>query len=188
MAYNTFLSSLIGQSSSLFGSLIANSRNKQIAQMNINAQKQINAQNLAYQKQEAEITRAREDTAVQRAMADTVASGLSKTLATGNTASANYMNPYSKVAPQSNFHYDSALEKLNLGNFIIDLKNKIEDFRHKKKVNDFYDENPDLNPSGTDTITAKNYAFIKRLVGDELIQNITKSINNANSMNIKYKH
>lgn len=63
--------------------------NENISNQNIQLQKEINAQNIAFQQSENEITRQREDTALQRKMADGLAAGLSPLGAMGYTGASS---------------------------------------------------------------------------------------------------
>lgn len=108
------LSTLIGSGLSFLGGTISNAVNSRIANQNLNLQREINSQNIAFQQRENDLTRAREDNAIQRAAMDMQASGLSKTLAAGHPASAS-----SLTAPQSQmianqFKYESAMQKMNI--------------------------------------------------------------------------
>ena len=71
--------------------------------------RQIASENIAYQQQENEIARQREDTAYSRSAEDMKRAGLSKTLAAGNPASSNLMN-----APHNDYRMQNELEKLQL--------------------------------------------------------------------------
>ena len=66
---------------------------------NVQAQKEINQQNLDYAKTENDITRQREDTAYQRQVVDLEASGLSPLLASGGSQVSAPVN-YRADAPQ----------------------------------------------------------------------------------------
>lgn len=76
----------------------------------------MNQQNIAYQMMENEITREREDNAVQRAASDMTAAGLSKTLAAGNPASAQALD-----APNNSFSMEKNLAGLNAIKFLKEL-------------------------------------------------------------------
>lgn len=76
----------------------------------------MNQENIAFQKEENEITRLREDNAVQRAAADMTAAGLSKTLAAGHPASAQSLQ-----APSNTFEAQKNSAGLNMMNMIKNL-------------------------------------------------------------------
>lgn len=106
---------LIGSGLSFIGGLFTNALNKAIADDNVQLLKEMNDHNIAFQKHENDITRQREDNAVQRAAADMTAAGLSKTLAAGNPASAQALQaPQVSEAPTNSFRYESALQKMNI--------------------------------------------------------------------------
>lgn len=108
------LGTLLGGVATGIGTLIGQNETNRVNQ-------QIASQNIAFQEKENEITRQREDNAVQRAAADMQAAGLSKTLAAGNPASASAL-----TAPQNNYQHQSALgkavEKMNLVNSYLSAK------------------------------------------------------------------
>lgn len=110
LGLSTILGSVATGIGTFFGQNETNRVNQQIA-----------SQNIAFQERENEITRQREDNAVQRAAADMQAAGLSKTLAAGNPASAAALN-----APQNNYQHQSpigkAVEKMNLVNSYLSAK------------------------------------------------------------------
>lgn len=76
----------------------ANKTNKQVAQENIKATKEINAQNLENQDYWNRQTQIREDNAIQRSAKDAELAGLSKTLGIGG-ASASALNAANLQAP-----------------------------------------------------------------------------------------
>lgn len=141
-----------GAGLSFIGGLAANAVNKQIANQNIAYQREANeanlsylreanAQNIAFQQKENDITRAREDNAVQRAAADMQAAGLSKTLSAGNPASAAALNAPSVKAGSvqalnNQFKYESALQKMNLGSLFLDMAAKKQQLEINQSVAD----------------------------------------------------
>lgn len=78
----------------------------------------LNERNIAFQRQENEITRQREDNAVQRRALDLQRAGLSKTLSAGSPASAQAL-----TAPRDERTYvnpiERAIEKMNLQNLVL---------------------------------------------------------------------
>lgn len=100
---------------------VGNDVNAQVARENMALMKQMNDENIAFQQRENEITRGREDTAVQRAAADMEAAGLSKTLAAGNPASAQALTAPQGQAIQNQFKYDAQIGKMNLASRVADL-------------------------------------------------------------------
>ena len=148
----TAIASLIGAGLSFLGGMFANKKNKEIADQNVayqkeantqnvEMQKEINSQNIAFQEQENEITRQREDTAVQRAAADMTAAGLSKTLAAGHPASAAALSAPVASAPQvspvnNSYKYESALQRMNIAQLLQDIAVKGEQLAQSKKLND----------------------------------------------------
>lgn len=128
--------------SSLINGISSNVTNKQIAQENLKYQREANAQNialtreinnsnLAFQAQENEITRQREDNAVQRAAADMQAAGLSKTLAAGSPASSTALSPATLQTPQVEaLHNDFKHTNLDL-----DLLNTISTVANVNNIN-----------------------------------------------------
>lgn len=97
------LSSIINNTANLISNERQNALNRKAqAEMNdknIAMTQQINAQNIANQNAQNEITRQREDNAYQRAAKDIELAGMSKQLLTGG-ASASPMNVAQAVAPQ----------------------------------------------------------------------------------------
>lgn len=128
--------SLIGSGLSFIGGLTGNVINSRVAQENINAIKNMNTQNIAFQQRENEIARAREDNAVQRRALDLQAAGLSKTLSAGSPASAQPMTAPSTQALHNQFKYESALQKLNIAQIMQDMSIKNRDLDIKRDVAD----------------------------------------------------
>lgn len=95
------------------------------------ANKLMNFQNIAFQKQENDITRQREDNAVQRAAQDMTAAGLSKTLAAGSPASAQSM-----TAPSNSFAMEKNLAGMNAFKMMQDLHFKRREDQRAKDLND----------------------------------------------------
>lgn len=119
----------------LLGGVFGNGINALTAQKNIDYQKAANAQNIAFQKQENDITRAREDNAVQRAAADMEAAGLSKTLAAGNPASAQSLSAPQTQALNNSFKYESALQRMNIAQLVQDMAVKNEQLKQSDAKN-----------------------------------------------------
>lgn len=96
------------------GTYMATQRTNQTSQ-------EVSDQNIEFQQKENELTREREDNAMQRAAADYRAAGLSQTLAAGNPASAAAL-----TAPQASYQNESgigrAIEKANLKEAVLNLK------------------------------------------------------------------
>lgn len=167
MSMSVATASLIGAGLSFGGGLFSNRTNKQIArenlayqreaneknmqltkeanEANIQLQRDINNQNIAFQQQENDITRMREDNAVQRAAADMTAAGLSKTLAAGNPAPAQGLTAPQAESPQvqraqvqalnNQFRYESALQKMNIAQLMQDMTVKDEQLRQSRELN-----------------------------------------------------
>lgn len=141
----------IGAGASFTGGLIGNILNYDVANRNLEFQRQaneqnialtreINNQNIAFQQNENAITRAREDNAVQRAAADMTAAGLSKTLAAGNPASAQALQAPSANTPQvkalnNQFKYESALQKMNIASLMQNMAEKEKELEMKEDYN-----------------------------------------------------
>lgn len=117
---------------SLFGSLgqgllqtISNANtnrvNMDIAKQNLAMQKDINSQNIAFQQRENEITREREDNAVQRAALDMQKAGLSKTLAAGSPASSSALSAPQAQMTQLDYKHKKLLEGVDLVNAFTQL-------------------------------------------------------------------
>lgn len=110
----SLFSGLLGAGSSFIGQSNTNKVNKQIA-----------AENIAFQTAENNITRMREDNAYQRAAADLTAAGLSKFSLTSPASAA------ALSAPQNNYEYVSPLLKASqqmdfLNSFLQAYKTKAE--------------------------------------------------------------
>ena len=141
----------IGAGASFTGGLIGNILNYDVANRNLEYQRQaneqnialtreINNQNIAFQQNENAITRAREDNAVQRAASDMTAAGLSKTLAAGNPASAQALQAPSANTPQvkalnNQFKYESALQKMNIASLMQNMAEKEKELDMKEDFN-----------------------------------------------------
>lgn len=130
------LATLIGAGLSFAGGLAGNLINQNVAQENIAAQKTANQENIAFQKAENDITREREDNAVQRAAADMTAAGLSKTLAAGQPASAASLTAPHTQAVQNQFKYESALQKMNIAGLVQDMAVKQKQLDMEEAKND----------------------------------------------------
>lgn len=167
------IGTMFGSGLSFIGGLIQNQVNKNIAEENIAYQREANeanlkylreanAQNIAFQQRENEITRSREDNAVQRAAADMQAAGLSKTLAAGNPASASALSAPqvqagSVKALSNQFKYESALQKLNLGQLMLDMAAKKKQLDINEGVAEAQVANINADTAYKNTVT-ENYA------------------------------
>lgn len=129
-------STLIGSGLSLIGGLIGNSTNASIAKQNIQAIKETNSENIAFQKAENELTRQREDNAVLRSAIDMRNAGLSKTLAAGNSASAQSLTAPHSNTPINEFKYESALQKMNIASVLQDMAYKQKQLDIQNKLAD----------------------------------------------------
>lgn len=141
--------SLIGSGLDFVGGLFHNAQNRKIAEQNMQLQRDINSQNIAFQQRENEITREREDNAVQRAAADMSAAGLSKTLAAGQPASAAALSAPHAGNVSNEFKYESALQKLNLGEVLLDMQSKKQSLDIERGL-------ADANIKKIDSETARN--------------------------------
>lgn len=126
----------IGAGLNLFGGLFSNVTNRLIARENLQYQREANAQNIAFQQRENEITREREDNAVQRAAADMTAAGLSKTLAAGNPASAQSMSAPQTQALHDSYKYESALQKMDVARLLQNMAVQQKELDMQQKKND----------------------------------------------------
>lgn len=163
----------LGAGLSFIGGLVQNKVNSDIANQNIAFQREANeanlkylreanAQNIAFQQRENEITRSREDNAVQRAAADMQAAGLSKTLAAGNPASASALSAPqvqagSVKALSNQFKYESVLQKLNLGQLMLDMAAKKKQLDINEGVAEAQVANINADTVYKNTVT-ENYA------------------------------
>lgn len=136
MTFGIGLATLIGAGLSFIGGLFSNHSNQQVATQNVEAQQAMNEQNIAFQKQENDITRLREDNAVQRAAADMTAAGLSKTLAAGNPASSQALTAPQTQAVNNSFKYESALQKMNIAQLVQSMAEKEKQLDLAEKKND----------------------------------------------------
>ena len=108
------------------GNLISNANtnrtNLRIARENLAMQKEINSQNIAFQQAENEITRQREDNAVQRAALDMERAGLSKTLAAGSPASSAALSAPQAQMTKLDYQHQRLMQGVDLANAFIGLK------------------------------------------------------------------
>lgn len=169
---------LIGAGLSFIGGAIQNSINRNIADKNVAFQREaneknlaltekMNSQNIAFQQNENAIARAREDNAVQRAAADMQAAGLSKTLAAGNPASAASMTAPSGKAGSvdslsNNFKYESAFQKMNIANLMLDMAQKSEQLKINDALAQAQIDNMNAQTKYQNTVT-ENYAKDKEV-------------------------
>lgn len=189
----TAIASLIGAGLAFAGGLIANKKNKEIADQNVAYQKEantqnvdmhkeVNSQNIAFQQQENEITRQREDTAVQRAAADMTAAGLSKTLAAGHPASASALTAPEASAPSvspvnNSFKYESALQKMQIAQFLQDMAVKGEQLKQQKALND---ANIEFTKAQTENMNNQNSVFMEQYQHKLELENSQIALNYAN--------
>lgn len=155
---------LLGSIASGLGGLFGNAINANVANQNIEYQKTANAQNIAFQKAENEITRQREDNAITRAALDMQRAGLSKTLAAGSPASASALTAPQTQAVNNSFKYESALEKLNLGNLMLEMASKQKQLEMQKDLND-----ANIANINADTISKQNVnnTFMRKFLSEE---------------------
>lgn len=118
------------------GSNSTNQTNKSIAEQNIEYQKWANEQNIAFQKEENEITRQREDTAVQRAAQDMTAAGLSKTLAAGSPASAQALSAPQVQAPNNGYQMQKNMAGMNMLNMMREFHFQNEENKRANRINE----------------------------------------------------
>lgn len=149
------------------GSYKTNETNKQIAQENIEYQKWANEQNIAFTKQENEITRQREDTAVQRAAADMTAAGFSKTLAAGQPASAAALSPPQVEAPNNSFQMQRNLAGLEAMQM---MKNLYFDSQSNKRANELNDAQVGLIEAQTAKQNLENETFIENFTNEQALK------------------
>lgn len=148
----------IGSSAlSFLGQNQTNRVNQSIASQNVNAIKEANAQNIAFQQRENEITRQREDNAVTRASIDMQNAGLSKTLAAGKPASAQSLTAPKTEAPNYSYKYESALLKLQLADSLANYKLKMSEANKNNaqaitlgSQSDYYKTSSALNVANTE--------------------------------------
>lgn len=112
--------------------------------------KEINQANIDYQKAENELARAREDSAVQRRVADLKQAGLSSTLAAGNPASAQQM-----TAPRSEMYYQNPYAHL-----MEYVSNKIA-IAHEVAQVRYLDSLSNLNNIDAQTRASQNMANLR---------------------------
>lgn len=183
----------IGAGLSLTGGLFSNRTNRKIAeqnmalqreanQQNIDLTREINNQNIAFQQRENDITRMREDNAVQRAAADMTAAGLSKTLAAGNPASASALSAPQASTPQvspvqNSFRYESALQKMNIANLMLDIATKNESLKQAKALNDAQIANIQAN---TDNTNLQNSVFLDQHIHKIQLEDSQIALNYSN--------
>lgn len=202
------VASLIGAGLSLTGGLFSNGTNKKIArenlayqreaneknmqltkeanEANIQLQRDINNQNIAFQQQENDITRMREDNAVQRAAADMTAAGLSKTLAAGNPASAQGLTAPQAESPQvqraqvqalnNQYKYESALQKMNIAQLLQDMSVKDEQLKQSKALND---ANIKLIEAQAENYNNQNSVFMQNNQNEQLLKLSSIALNNV---------
>lgn len=178
---------LVNGIGSLIGGIGTNYTNQQIANQNIAYQKEANEQNIAFQREindtnyyrqlaENNLTREREDTAVQRAMTDVTNAGLSKTLATGLSASSSSQSASMAQAPKAEalrneFKYQSVLKELNL----LDMYNKVQE--SKATVDHIKAQTSNINAQ-TDFTKTQNDMYAQKTVS-EINKNVTSSEYNS---------
>lgn len=148
------------------GSHHTNDVNQSIAEQNIEFQKWANEQNIAFQTEQNNITRQREDTAVQRAAADMTAAGLSKTLAAGNPASAQALTAPQVHAPNNSFQMQRNLAGMNLANMVSDLVFKAKEAKRAQKLNDAQVANIEADTVGK---TISNEGLRDRLIAENAL-------------------
>lgn len=132
---------------------------------------QIATQNQQAQLTENEITRLREDTAVQRAAADMEAAGLSKTLAAGNSASSQALTAPQLDFQQQNFG-QAALQGISQGaqvaQQVASVQNTVAQTKHQELVNDNYVRklNADIDVAKTQARLNSAEARLKEFEGE----------------------
>ena len=139
-AIGTIAAALIGGIATYFGTRKTNQTSQEISNNNIQ-----------FQKEENDITRLREDNAIQRSAADMESAGLSKTLAAGNPASASAL-----TAPQDTRQYENpmqkAMEKMQLKETIMNLASLESNIKKQKAET----ENIEAQTAYQNTVT-ENY-------------------------------
>lgn len=150
------MATLLGSAISGAGGLISNLFNKNIADNNIKYQREANNQNIAFQRQENEITRMREDNAVQRRALDLQNAGLSKTLSAGSPASAQPLTAPQTQAVNNQFKYESVLQKMNIANVLQNMAVKQAEIKIAQ-------QKADNETMVAESESAKNYASVDNL-------------------------
>lgn len=154
----SIISGIAGAASNAYSANLAYKGQQEANQIN----REIANQNIAFQQRENEITRMREDNAVQRAALDMQAAGLSKTLAAGNPASAAAL-----TAPVNTYQHQSpmakAAEKLNVVSAFLNAASLQGDITKKKAE-------ADLIESQTAGQNLNNSVFMKRFATDEALK------------------
>lgn len=123
------LDSFINSAASIYGQNLANQTNREIANANLAYQREANERNIQFTKDENELTRLREDNAVQRAALDMERAGLSKTLAAGNPASAQSLNAPQQQALHDDYRYENIMKNVNLQFNFAELGKQIAEIR-----------------------------------------------------------
>jgi hypothetical protein len=118
----------LGAAGTIGSAFINAGTQEKINEANISAQSDANAQNIAFQREQNEITRQREDNSIQRRVADLKAAGLNPVLAAGQgAASAPMTAPRAEAARSEASKINEAAIGASLRNAIIDsLKQKAE--------------------------------------------------------------
>jgi len=149
------IAGLAGAASNAYSANLAYKGQQEANQIN----REIASQNIAFQQRENDITRMREDNAIQRAALDMQAAGLSKTLAAGNPASAAAL-----TAPQNNYQHVSPMEKiaekLNVVQAFLNAASLQGDINKKKAE-------ADLIASQTEGQNLNNSVFMQKFATDE---------------------
>lgn len=140
------------------GSHGTNQINMEIAEKNLEYQKWANEQNIAFQREENEITRQREDTAVQRAAQDMTAAGLSKTLAAGQPASAAALQAPHTEALNNSYQHQKNVAGMN-------MLNMVREFYFQKKEDKRADN---LNKAQVDQANAQTDYIESQTMGQQL--------------------
>lgn len=154
----SIIAGIAGAASNAYSANLAYKGQQEANQIN----RDIANQNIAFQQRENDITRMREDNAVQRAALDLQAAGLSKTLAAGNPASAAAL-----TAPVNTYQHQSpmakAVEKLNVVSAFLNAASLQGDITKKKAE-------ADLIESQTAGQNLNNSVFMKRFATDEALK------------------
>lgn len=152
------ISGIAGAASNAYSANLAYKGQQEANQIN----REIANQNIAFQQRENEITRMREDNAVQRSAADMQAAGLSKTLAAGNPASAAAL-----TAPVNNYQHQSpmakAAEKLNVVSAFLNAANIQGDINKKQAESDYI-------KSQEEGQNLANSVFMQKFATDEAVK------------------
>lgn len=144
---------------------------------------QIANQNLQVQQTENEITRAREDNAVQRAARDMELAGLSKTLAAGRPASAQALTAPKNEFQEQNFG-QAALQGISQGaqvaQQIAQVQNTVANTQHTNLVNANYERklNSDINVQESQARLYKAEAKLKEFEGEHQAEKFEKEMDN----------